>query len=275
MADNKQLDDVIRNLNMLVHTHLPNIAYPFGDVISLAGKVAIEHAFKCIRIKWRPGRPPCGPEDKGFPGGGIQTFKELKPFNERYGFSRTEFGVLLSGSHGIKDAVLHVRSKEFPWVSRSSGVEYIKDSLNLKWWAKSSENLRLQSPMPHVFKSGEKIRLPVDLMFFPDAVKESKKITPVSTIEVEEAAYPQQKYLLSLITSDEVKFNNVFADVYSKMLEIGITENDNMGDWYVDTPDPHEEDPRKHCPRGWYKAKIANIKDEDIHKDDYNKNDHY
>jgi hypothetical protein len=47
--------------------------------------------------------------------------------------------------------------------------------------------------MPHVFKSGEKIRLTVDLMFFPDAVKESKKITPVSTIEVEEAAYPQEK----------------------------------------------------------------------------------
>lgn len=262
MAQNSQLDQHIRDLNMLVHKHLPNIAYPFGDVISLAGKVAIEHAFKCIRIKWRPGRPPCGPEDAGAPDGGIQTFEELKPFNVRYGFSRTEFGVLLSGTHGLKDAVLHVRNKQLPWVSRSSGVEYIRDSLKLKWWAKSSENLELQSPMPHVFKAGNKIRLPVDLMFFPDSVKESKKITPVASIKVEEAAYPQQKYLQSLITEDEVKFNNVFADVYSKMLEIGITKDDHMGDWYVDTPDPHLENPRKQCPRGWYKAKIANIPDE-------------
>ena len=135
MAQNAQLDTTIRQLNLLVHQKLPGIEFPFGDVISLAGKVAIEKALPCIRIKWRPGRPPCGVEKEGGPSGGMTTFKELTPFMNRYGLNATEFAVLLAGTHGLKDAKLHTKPHgELPWVSSNSGLEFIKNSFDSIWY---------------------------------------------------------------------------------------------------------------------------------------------
>ena len=79
-----------------------------------------------------------------------------------------------------------------------------------------------------------------------------------SIIKVEQAASTEEAYLSSFLTGSETTFNNVFADVYSKMLEIGVISTD-MGPWYEDKPDPHLEKPREVCPQGWYYAKIANI----------------
>jgi hypothetical protein len=261
-AQNNQLDAHIRKLNLLVHQKLPNIAFPFGDVISMAGKVAIEYVLPCIRIKWRPGRPPCGLEKDGAPGAEFQTYNEFQGHLDRYKFTRKEFAVLLAGSHGLKEAVLHVSSTQIPWVQSNSGLEFIKDSLTKSWNAKSSSGLKLQTPMPHVFFMDEKkndlIRLPVDMIFYPKTVQKSKNTSKLSSIVVEQQASTEETYLKGFLNRDETHFNKVFADVFAKMLEIGVND-DEMGPWYNDKPDPHFEKPSSQCPNGYYYSTIANI----------------
>jgi hypothetical protein len=79
-----------------------------------------------------------------------------------------------------------------------------------------------------------------------------------SLIKVEPQAKAEENFLKTLLGRNETDFNNLFADVYSKMLEIGVNPQE-MGPWYEDRPDPHMEDPQSFCPQGWYYAKIGNI----------------
>jgi hypothetical protein len=57
---------------------------------------------------------------------------------------------------------------------------------------------------------------------------------------VSEPAYlPVEQSLRELVKSNETVFNNEFATIFSKMLEIGV-KSEEMKEWYVDTPEPHE-----------------------------------
>jgi hypothetical protein len=237
MAQNSQLDGVIRRLNRLVLEKLPSIAFPFGDVISMAGKVAIERAYPGIRIKWRPGRPACGFETEGAPGASIQTQKEMDPFLKRYGFSPREFAILLAGTHGLKDAVVHVNNGERPWIhSRSSGREFVLASLNQLWWFNDKFKFDTAG-ITHLYTAGSIVRLPVDMLFFPTSV--NKAVGKPKWAISEPAYLPVEQSLRELVKGNETVFNNEFAIIYSKMLEIGVKAED-MKDWYVDTPEPHE-----------------------------------
>jgi hypothetical protein len=240
MAQNEQLDGTIRKLNRLVNEKLPGIAFPFGDVISMAGKVAIEKAFPDIRrdypIKWRPGRPPCGKEIESGPGGGIQTYREFAPFFKRYSFTPREMAILLAGTHGLKDGVVHIGKSERPWTTRNSGREFVLDSLNKFWWYDNKLELETAG-IPHVFTSGSLIRLPVDMVFFPTSV--SKTIGKPSNLVSDKAFLPVENDLRNLVRQNESVFNREFSKIFSKMLESGVNGKE-MGDWYVDSPKPHD-----------------------------------
>ena len=266
MAQNAQLDTTIRQLNLLVHQKLPGIQFPFGDVISLAGKVAIEEALPCIRIKWRPGRPACGFEVEGGPSGGMTTFKQLTPFRKRYGLNATEFAILLAGTHGLKGAKLHTLPLgELPWVSSNSGLEYIKNSFNCLWYwfALMDRNIKRvpkdwqleTGGITHVYEAQSKIRLPVDMMFFPSKIASSVPISSRSVTRVDDEFERVEAYLKNIATSNsESEFNIEFAQVYEKMLEIGTDPKELSREFFEDLPVSHDEsfqeEFKSKCPNG-------------------------
>jgi hypothetical protein len=172
MSKNIQLDNTIIRLNRLVNQQLPGIAYPFGDFISLAGKVAMEIAYPCIRIKWRPGRPSCGIEVESGPAPDIQTYQGLKPFLNRYGLTPRQMSILLAGTHGIKEAVLHTNAGQKKWIDINSPLKFIRDSISLSWEPKSDWKFQTKA-IKFVHEANDFIRLPVDIMFFPTSVNES------------------------------------------------------------------------------------------------------
>jgi hypothetical protein len=225
MAQNKQLRNHITDLSALVLSSMPGIKFPFGDVISLAGKVAIEKAFPCIRIKWRPGRPICGFETELGPGGGINTFRNLKPFLQRYGFNATEMAILISGTHGLKEANLHTAPEgEKPWVDTNSGLEFIKSTFDFVWNIKRiPQDWQLETAgISHIFSSSEYIRLPADMIFFPSKVASALPQANRGLTTVDNGfAGVEQRMKQFAIQNNEHAFNKVFADVYAKMLEIG------------------------------------------------------
>ena len=105
--------------------------------MSLAGKVAFEKAFPCIKIKWSFGRPRCErAEIKGGPGPDINSLEKMKPFLNRYGLSTTEMGLLTVGGHGLANAVNTQRETGIPsfrFARVSSGVDFIKRTLNMQY----------------------------------------------------------------------------------------------------------------------------------------------
>jgi hypothetical protein len=223
MPQNSQLDLTIRELNLLVHEIFPEIDFAFGDVISLAGKVAIEKIYPCLRIKWRPGRAPCGHEEEGAPGPDIQLHRHLKPFLKRYGFTSKELALLLAGTHGLNLAVIHTDVKnELPLARVTSVKQYIVDALTAKW--NILEDEKPQTPMKFVFEGetdeGPVYRTPVDMMFYPTSVSNARgkkrfKVTDPKMNGVE-------TYLMKLVNFTDYQVQKKFGNVFAKMLEVGM-----------------------------------------------------
>jgi hypothetical protein len=223
MPQNSQLDLTIRELNLLIHETFPDIDFAFGDVISLAGKVAIEKIYPCLRIKWRPGRSQCGHEEEGAPGPDIQSHSQLKPFLDRYGFSARELALLLAGTHGLNLAVIHTDIKnELPMARVTSVKRYITDALTAKWHILEDE--KPQTPMRCVFEGetdeGPVYRTPVDMMFYPTSVSKARgkrrfKVSDPKMISVE-------TYLTNVANMTDFQVQKKFGKVFEKMLEIGM-----------------------------------------------------
>lgn len=255
MSQNLQLDNTIIRLNRLINQQLPGIAYPFGDVISMAGKVAMERAYPCIRIKWRPGRPACGLEVESGPSPHIQTLKDMQPFLKRYSLSAREMAILLAGTHGIKEAVLHTNEGQKPWIDINSPLKFIKDSIGLSWSPRSDLTFQTKT-IKFIYEAKDFIRLPVDLFFFPTSVESSiaKSKTLATKLNIVSDQSPEiislEKDLQGLAKADNKTAVEIeFAKTFSKMLEIG-TKRGELGPWYVDI-EPHDDGSfRRVCPNG-------------------------
>ena len=109
----------------------------FVDIVSLAGKVAVEKAFPCIKIKWSFGRKPCtGRESQGGPGPNIESLSQMRPFLRRYGLSAIEMATLTVGAHGVAGSV-NTQSEtgiaSFRFARVSSGVEFIRSTINTQF----------------------------------------------------------------------------------------------------------------------------------------------
>lgn len=53
------LSTILGQLNTHISSKFGNKNFPPGDVLSLAGKVAIEMANPCMKVEWSYGRPGC------------------------------------------------------------------------------------------------------------------------------------------------------------------------------------------------------------------------
>ena len=105
--------------------------------MSLAGKVAVEKAFPCIKIEWSYGRKPCtGNEEELGPSAFIETLAGMQPFLKRYGLTATEMATLTCGAHGVAGSMNHEKESDisdFTLARVSSGVRFIRQSANVIW----------------------------------------------------------------------------------------------------------------------------------------------
>eukprot|EP00834_Sanchytrium_tribonematis_P006283 NODE_447_length_7292_cov_0.701932.p4 type:complete len:332 gc:universal NODE_447_length_7292_cov_0.701932:2305-1310(-) len=230
-TENAGLDEDVNNLHKYVISQFPKKPFTFGDVISLAGKVAIETAYPCIQIKWRYGRSKCVRVDEQGTGanGTFHSLEEFKPVLDRYGLTPQEMAILTAGSHGLATAAAEVEHSgfgDFDFAEINSGKDWIVKSLNQDWQPvkSSKDNLQFTSQLGNTTI----LRLPSDLVFFP------RVLTQIGTNTADTSANYIQDSLEVFARSDRSLFDNQFATVYSKMLEIG-TVTDHLTEFQEST----------------------------------------
>lgn len=220
LPGNEGLSDEISQLSAFVTSRFPTTPYSFGDVISLAGKVAVETAFPCINIPWKFGRSTCASISNpgAIPMGQISTVAEVTPFLNRYGLSQQELAVLLAGAHGIKGANAVVQDSGFGFRNTvfadvNSGLQWIIVTVG-PWGSVTAPNGFLQ------FIDRFFLRLPIDFLFFPSVADDSGG-------KGDPEAAPVESFMRSFLNQPRSAFDAEFEKVYAKMLEIG-TSNDNL-----------------------------------------------
>jgi hypothetical protein len=195
-----------------------NLSYSDGDIISMAGKVAIEQSF-CVYIPWRGGRPSCTQtEPEAGPMGNIQTMAGLQPFLDRYNFTANEMAILIAGAHAVKGARGRLSSPEPMFLSTvNSGTTWIKDTFAVVWAYFGTR----EDPG---FRGRGILRLPIDMLFFPRSVRETIAVGNIGRPFADPAATPVEEYIVPFGYKSDKEFNIVFSNVFSKMLEIGANE---------------------------------------------------
>lgn len=139
----QDLKPIMRDLAHVVTVRFNGrVNFRLSDVVSLAGKVAIESAFPCIRPIWSPGRNICDPDaqhpNQG-PPANVDSKAGIDKLINRYGLTAKEFAVLIIGAHAVKNAqfVDGIRDDPnyVPWHfgGRNSGVKFIKENHDLDW----------------------------------------------------------------------------------------------------------------------------------------------
>lgn len=219
---NLQLVDPVRDLFALVDRKFTCDNFSDGDVISLAGKVAIELAYPCIRINWRGGRPPCSTdpatsETNLLPSGKISDLAGLQPFLDRYNFTKREFAVLLAGGHGLGDGAIRssTLSTFLPFALTNSVKDYIVQTFSLSNWF-----IFPISTFPISYLNNFGVwRLPVDMMFYPSVLKRMPGTVPDTSFAATET------FLKLFVNLPEWAADDEFQRVFTKMLEIGIDTN--------------------------------------------------
>ena len=221
--ENKGLSEQVLELQTFVTDQFPNVNYTFGDVISLTGKVAVEMAYPCMKIKWRYGRSECSSTDEkpAGPSGKIDTMEKMQPFLNRYGLTGTEMAVLTAGAHGLAAAAADTENTGFGTFDFSdvySGKDWIVKTFTNLWYAANSTQDNLQYQFNNT-QNYTTMRLPSDMVFFPDV------ISKVGQGIVDSSAIPIQQQLQKYADEDRSSFDQEFARVYSKMLEIGVSHD--------------------------------------------------
>ena len=222
-SENNGLSEQVLDLQSHVTNNFPNVNFTFGDVISLAGKVAVETAYPCMQIKWRYGRTECSNVDEvaSGPSGKINNLEQYQPFLNRYGLTAQEMAILTAGSHGLSAAAADVENSGFGTFDFSdvySGQQWIINTLKFNWVQNTSSAGNLQYET-YLANDTTFMRLPSDLVFFPSVTNDPSQ--DAIYIENQMTFYTHQ---------DRSTFDQDFATVYSKMLEIGVN-NDHLVDF--------------------------------------------
>ena len=209
----------IEELKQLIVRDFPGISFSPGDVISFAGKIAVESSIPGTIVAWEFGRSHCGrnASDAGqIPRGDLTSVDKLRPFLLRYNLSLEEMGILISGAHGLAGAKADPKNSGFGrenlqsvFASISSGTDWIRQTVG-HWSVQSSLAGKTQ------FSNGQLLRLPSDFIFFPSVAGSLVPNHGGSPIDMEAADV--ERKLRTINTED---FNRVFAATYSKMLRIG------------------------------------------------------
>ena len=229
-------------LGILAKPELQSANFHFGDVIAFASKIAVETAYPCINIPFKYNRRVCADNAPITTGSGstpdpnMNKIAQMSPHSAYLGMTDFEFATLTIGAHAINGARANPDVSRWNGIfsTESSGGDYINQTLSRNW-AGSSINGRL------TFVSGDLIRLPSDMMLFPDAKrgnsllkrkKGNKKRKPKGPLPpppptsppppppVDTAAKNVQEQLRALANQQQA-FDDMFATVFAKMLNGG------------------------------------------------------
>jgi hypothetical protein len=218
MKQNEPLMESINQLKELVQLQLPNHTFSFGDIVSLAGKAALEVALPCIIIKWRPGRKDCEDrkEIEDGPDGKIDRLEQLRPFLTRYNLSVIEMAIVLAGSHGLQDARMKSNGNLPMARKKNSGTLWIRETSGDGWTYFN------QSVNP-AFRGNGVVRLPIDMLFFPSILHQasSEGGTPFPHEDLE-MRNDYEDDVVALGMKTEKQFNERYAALMSRILDMGI-----------------------------------------------------
>lgn len=217
---NAGIAPIASRLVKFVFKRFPRVAFSLGDVVSLAGKVAVEMAYPCIQIKWGYGRGNCDARVRPsrfseLPSPDITRQIELNGPLSRYGISSLEMAILVAGSHGIKGAQASAANSGFSSRAFSTGVvnsgkDWIQQTLARKWRAQRLQNNHTQ------FTDGELLRFSSDLLWFPSIAQKTRNAV------VERRGREVEDALIRFAGADRRYFDDAFGVVYSRMLNIGV-----------------------------------------------------
>ena len=236
LAQTVPANTVVGKLMRLVDEKLPGIAFPFGDVLTFAGKLAFEDKVMCTRIYWRVGRPACGKKLNSIPVNGTRTMAQLNPFLTRYGLTARELAVVLAGTHGFLDSRLTVDTESKPWIQidtdyTQEGQEFVRDSRDL-WWTSKNAPANLKAiGIDYTFESDGRVRLPIDMMFYPTSI-----MTVGGTMHAYEPTLGalERDLYTSYVGNSKAQFIIDFQNAYAKVLEIGSLPGE-LGERFTNT----------------------------------------
>lgn len=209
---NRGLESVVMPLKTLIDTKFPFIKFPFGDVISLAGKVVVEKFYSGAVVKWRFGRSECDLSavlnKDSLPSPFMTKMTDMDVFSIRYSLNRSEFAMVTLGAHSLHLAANHFANTHIVDFSmsptRTSFLDYIANSNGLDafrdWVGFSFTDI------------------PSFGRFFSDMVWLPSISSPVPA---DAAAVPVETFLKSFKTDGE--FNVAFGNLFSKFLETGTS----------------------------------------------------
>ena len=193
-------------LNPLAAKHGMSIA----DVWTLAGATAVE-AMGGPAIKWRAGRTdssaPTTVPDGRLPdadnNGVKKDLDHLRKIFYRMGFNDQEI-VALSGAHAVGRC--HENASGFwgpcTYAESTFSNEYFRLLIEEKWTPKKTHNGKpWKGPNQFETKDGKLMMLPTDMALVQD---------------------PEFRKWVEIYAKDEEKFFKDFADVFSRLLELGI-----------------------------------------------------
>jgi catalase (peroxidase I) len=215
-------EDALKLVNYVAE-QFPNVPFTTGDVFSFAGKVALEVAYPCMKINWRYGRNNCleTTEAEIGPSGNISSLAQMQPFLARYNFTAKEMGILTAGTHSLATSAASPENSGWGPIDFSfanNGRAWIEKSFKNSWELQVNEKNKTQYVSK--FNGKELGRLPSDMLFFPSVLSNiASAVFDVSLKDVE-------SYLISFIDKDRSAFDQEFAVVYAKMLEIGTKSSD-------------------------------------------------
>jgi hypothetical protein len=112
-----------------------------GDVIAFGGKVAVEAAYPCLKIKFQFGRPSCGKREpilrggSTAPGPNLARLSHVLPHASYLGFSQKDYAVLTIGAHAMKNAKAHGGVSGFDGIlsGQNSLKAYLDETFNNVW----------------------------------------------------------------------------------------------------------------------------------------------
>lgn len=113
------LSTILGQLKNHVSTKFPATTFPAADVLSLAGKVAIEAANPCMKVQWSFGRPACSqtnPPDV-LPSGVSYRPEDYYGPLQRYNLSFLEMGILVAGIDILAYLIL-INNCRWTWLER-------------------------------------------------------------------------------------------------------------------------------------------------------------
>lgn len=248
---NNGLRTVVSELQRVVKAqNITDGTLTIGDVIAFAGKLAVEAAYPCINIPFMYNRGACTTTAPSNGTGNAPpgpTSMKLADYNDHVkyvGMTHSEFAILVIGGHGIREASAHIPVSGWDGVfsTFSSGKDFIVQTLSNTWisrenpklefvatintsnttnttlgsnttLASNTTNTTLGSNTTNTTNTTTTLlRIPSDMVFFPDVI-------PVSaTIQKDVNALPVQESLRNFTTQPRIKFDQAFADVFSKLI---------------------------------------------------------